>query len=192
MIEAGWTIQDGHLKSASGENFEIEFLSQNLEDKRLLLPYFKQLEQLGIKANIRSTDSSQYINRLREFEFDAMVRDSTILMPPILELKSFFHTESAITPASRNPGGISHPVVDILVEKAILAETKQDVVAACRALDRVLLWEYFQLPLDVVSRPRTVHWDKFGRPDFEPEIWPPFPDGWWFDSGKAARIDLLN
>lgn len=83
-------------------------------------------------------------------------------------------------------------MVDVLVEKAILAETMQDVVAACRALDRVLLWEYFQLPLDVVARPRTVYWDKFSRPDFEPKYWPPFPDGWWYDPEKAARIDLLN
>lgn len=56
----------------------------------------------------------------------------------------------------------------------------------------VLLWEYFQLPLDVVARPRTVYWDKFSRPDFEPKYWPPFPDGWWYDPEKAARIDLSN
>ena len=192
LDEAGWTIRDGVLRGKDGEKFEMEFMSQNSEDKRLLLPYFKQLEQLGITTSVRLMESSQYVNRLRKFEFDAMVRDSTILMPPIIELKSFFHTESAITPLSRNPGGISHPVVDVLVEKAIVAETMREVVAACRALDRVLLWEYFQLPLDVVARPRTVYWDKFGRPDYEPKIWPPFPDGWWYDPEKAARIDLLN
>ena len=190
--EAGWTITDGVLRDKEGEPFELEFMSQNSEDKRLLLPYFKQLAQLGIEANVRRMDASQYINKLRNFEFDAMVRDSTIMMPPILELKAFFHTESAIAPLSRNPGGISHPVVDVLVEKAILAETMQDVIATCRALDRVLLWEYFQLPLDAVAPPRTVYWDKFGRPDVEPKIWPPFPDGWWYDPEKAARIDLLN
>ena len=192
LDEAGWTIRNGKLRSKDNEHFEIEFISQNSEDKRLLLPYFKQLAQLGITAKIRLMESSQYINRLRKFEFDAMVQDSTLIMPPILELKAFFHTESAITPLSRNPGGISHPVVDVLVEKAILAETMQDVVAACRALDRVLLWEYFQLPLDSVAHPRTVFWDKFGRPDFEPKIWPPFPDGWWYDPEKAARIKMGN
>ena len=119
-----------------------------------------------------------------------MLRDSTILMPPVIELKPFFHTESAETPLSRNPGGISHPVVDILVEKAILAKAMREVTATCRALVRVLLWGYFQLPLDAVARPRTVYWDKFSRPDFEPKYWPPFPDGWWYDPQKAARIEL--
>ena len=119
-----------------------------------------------------------------------MLRDSTILMPPMIELKPFFHTESAVQPLSRNPGGISHPVVDVLVEKAILATTMPDVIAACRAIDRVLLWEYYQIPLDVVDRPRTVHCDKFGRPEGDPKYWPPFPDGWWHDQEKAARIDM--
>ena len=190
LVEAGWTIGDGVLRGKDGKPFQLQFLSQNPEDARLLLPYFKQLERLGIVAGLRLTDSNQFINRLRTFDFDAMLRDSTILMPPVIELKPFFHTESAETPLSRNPGGISHPVVDILVEKAILAKTMREVIATCRALDRVLLWEYFQLPLDAVARPRTVYWDKFGRPDFEPKYWPPFPDGWWYDPQKAARMEL--
>ena len=192
LVEAGWTITDGVLRGKDGKPFQLQFLSQNPEDARLLLPYFKQLERLGIVASLRLTDSNQFINRLRTFDFDAMLRDSTILMPPVIELKPFFHTESAETPLSRNPGGISHPVVDILVEKAILAKTMREVIATCRALDRVLLWEYFQLPLDAVARPRTVYWDKFSRPDFEPKYWPPFPDGWWYDPEKAARIELGN
>ncbi|MCY3822072.1 MAG: ABC transporter substrate-binding protein [Gammaproteobacteria bacterium] len=192
LAEAGWAIRGGVLRDGDGEPFELEFLSQDPEDARLLLPYFRQLKRLGIVASLRLTESTQFINRLRGFDFDAMLRDSTILMPPIIELKPFFHTESAVVPLSRNPGGISHPVVDILVEKAILARTMREVIAVCRALDRVLLWEYFQLPLDAVARPRTVYWDKFGRPDFEPKYWPPFPDGWWYDPGKAARIDLGN
>ena len=119
-----------------------------------------------------------------------MLRDSTILMVPVIELKLFFHTESVETPLSRNPGDISHPVVDILVEKAILAKAMREVTATCRALVRVLLWEYFQLPLDAVARPRTVYWDTFSRPEFEAKYWPPFPDGWWYDPKKAARIEL--
>ena len=192
LEEAGFNVQKGVLYGEDGEPFELEFISQNSEEKRLLLPYFKHLGHLGIKASVRLMDSSQYINRLRQFEYDAMVRDSTFIAPPILELKSFFHTDSAKDPFSRNPGGISHPVVDVLVDKAITAVTMREVVAACRALDRLLLWEHFQIPLDAVARPRTVHWDKFGRPDVEPKIWPPFPDGWWYDPAKARRIDLLN
>ena len=192
LQEAGFVIRDGVLFGENGKPFEIEFISQNAEEKRLLLPYFTHLEQLGIKSRIRVMEASQYINRLRQFEYDAMVRDSTFIAPPILELKSFFHTESARDPFSRNPGGISHPVVDFLIEKATAAVTMREVVAACRALDRILLWEFFQIPLDAVARPRTVYWDKFSRPEIEPEMWPPYPDGWWYDPAKASRIDLLN
>ena len=62
------------------------------------------------------------------------------------------------------------------------------MIAACRAIDRVLLWQYYQIPLDAVDLRRTVHWDKFGIPDFEAKYWPAFPDGWWYDEAKAARI----
>ena len=82
--------------------------------------------------------------------------------------------------------------MDFLIEKATAAVTMREVVAACRALDRILLWEFFQIPLDAVARPRTVYWDKFSRPEIEPEMWPPYPDGWWYDPAKASRIDLLN
>lgn len=188
--EAGWKVRDGMLRDQDGEPFEIEFLSQNPEDARTLLPYFPQLEQLGIVPTYRLTESSQFINRLREFDFDGMLRNSDILLPPIIELKSSFHSESAMEPLSRNPAGISHPALDFLIEKAVLATTMAQIIESCRAIDRVLLWQYYQIPLHVVDRPRTVHWDKFGQPAVEPKYWPAFPDGWWYDHEKAARIDI--
>ncbi len=192
LEQAGWKVTDGVLTNAEGEIFEMSFLTDNAEDSRILLPYFKHLEQLGISSNLRLAESSQYGNRLRNFDFDAVMRNQDILMPPIHELKATYHSEAAMVPLSRNVAGVSHPVVDFLVTKASEATTIEQMIASCRALDRVLLWQYYLIPLYAVDLRRTVHWDKFGVPAFEPEYLPAFPDGWWYDPEKAARIVTID
>ncbi len=192
LEQAGWKVTDGVLTNAEGEIFELRFLTDNAEDSRILLPYFKHLEQLGISSSLRLAESSQYGNRLRNFDFDAVMRNQDILMPPIHELKATYHSEAAMVPLSRNVAGVSHPVVDFLVTKASEATTIEQMIASCRALDRVLLWQYYLIPLYAVDLRRTVHWDKFGIPAFEPEYLPAFPDGWWYDPEKAARIVTID
>ena len=192
LEQAGWKVTDGELTNAEGEIFEMRFLTDNAEDSRILLPYFKHLEQLGISSSLRLAESSQYINRLRNFDFDAVMRNQDILMPPVHELKATYHSDSSREPLSRNVAGVSHPVVDFLVTKASEATTIEQMIASCRALDRVLLWQYYLIPLYAVDLRRTVHWDKFGVPDFEPKYLPAFPDGWWYDPEKAARIVVNN
>ena len=186
LAEAGWHIADGVLTNSAGEPFELEFLTQSAEDARILLPYFKQLEQLGITGTMRLAESSQYGNRIRSFDFDAVVKGQDILMPPVIELKSTYHSDAAF----ENIAGISHPALDYLITEANLATTLERMVATCRAIDRVLLWQYYQIPLHAVDLRRTLHWDKFGKPDFEPKYWPAFPDGWWYDPIRAGRIKM--
>ena len=188
ISQAGWRPIDGVLTNEAGEPFEIEFLSQNVADSRILLPYLQDLERLGIAATIRLVESSQFINLLRDFEFDAVLKNQDILMPPVIELAATYHSEAAKDPTSRNVAGIGHPALDYLITQANLATTLDQMIAACRAIDRVLLWQYYQIPLYAVDLRRTVHWDKFGIPDFEAKYWPAFPDGWWYDEAKAARI----
>ena len=185
---AGWAVVNGKLTNSEGEIFEMRFLTDNPEDSRILLPYFRQLNQLGISTSLRVAESSQYINRLRTFDFDAVMRNQDILLPPVQELNSTYHSAAALAPDTRNVAGISDPVVDFLVSKAVKAKTLTELVASCRALDRLLLWQYYQIPLYAVDLRRTVHWNKFGAPDYEPKYLPPFPDGWWYDPEKAARI----
>ena len=117
-----------------------------------------------------------------------MLKNQDILMPPVIELKATYHSEAAHMPLSRNVAGISDPALDFLVAEANRVTTLDGMVATCRAIDRVLLWSYYQIPLYAVDRRRTVHWDKFGIPAYEPKYWPAFPDGWWYDRAKAGRI----
>ena len=188
LLDAGWRTIDGVLTNGTGEPFEIQFLSQNVADARILLPYLQDLKRLGIAATIRLVESSQYINLRRNFKFDAVLKNQDILMPPVIELESTYHSEAAEDPTSRNAAGIGHPALDHLITQANLATTLDQMVAACRAIDRVLLWQYYQIPLYAVDLRRTVHWDKFGIPDSDAKYWPAFPDGWWYDEAKAARI----
>ncbi|MYF31226.1 MAG: ABC transporter substrate-binding protein [Gammaproteobacteria bacterium] len=189
LREAGWFIVDGVLTNSAGDIFEIEFLTRSPSEARTLLPYFQRLEQLGIRARMApASGDSEWINRLRRFGYDAALVSMRIQMPPVIGLVDRFHSDSATVPTSANRSGISNPVVDFLIEKAVSATALPQMIAACRALDRVLLWQYYQIPLYAVDRRTTVHWGKFGRPDYEPKYQPAYPDGWWYDTDKAARI----
>ena len=189
LREAGWFIVDGVLTNTAGETFEMEFLARSSSEARTLLPYFQRLKQLGIHARMAlASGDSEWINRLRRFGYDAALVSMRIQMPPVIGLMDRFHSDSAMVPTSANRSGISSPVVDSLIEKAVSAATLPQMIAACRALDRVLLWQYYQIPLYAVDRRTTVHWGKFGRPDYEPKYQPAYPDGWWYDHERAARI----
>ena len=125
-------------------------------------------------------------NRRRNGDYDAILVRGFIEIPPSWQLRTYFHSSST---RYWNASGISHPAVDSLVDAALRAIDLESFVAACRALDRVLLWNYYQIPLDALVDTRIVYWNKFGRPELPDEVQvAPFPDGWWFDEEKAARI----
>jgi len=158
------------------------------EDQRILLPYLSSLSILGIQANIRMIDRASYYNRLRNADYDATLVGGMIQVPPSWELRALFHSSSTLY---LNASGLNDPAVDAMVDTALSATDFDQFVGACRALDRVLLWNYYQFPLDNPGDTRIVYWDKFGRPDLPEEMYiAPFPDGWWFDKEKAARISF--
>ena len=152
LRDAGWFIVDGVLSNAAGEIFEMEFLTRSPSEARTLLPYFQRLEQLGIRARMApASGDSEWINRLRQFRYDAALVSMRIQMPPVIGLVDRFHSDTATVPTSANRSGISNPVVDFLIEKAVSAASLPQMIAACRALDRVLLWQYYQIPLYAVD-----------------------------------------
>ena len=186
LAKAGYRVVDGVMVDPAGEPFVIEFLSFRRADQRIFLPYVSSLSILGIQADIRTIDRTSYYNRLRGGDYDATLPPGVgIQVPPSL-LRPFFHSSSTL---HLNASRLNDPAVDALVEAALSATHLDKFVSACRALDRVLLWNYYQFPLDAMGDTRIVYWDKFGRPDLPEEMYKaPFPDGWWFDEDKAARI----
>ncbi len=189
LADAGWQIKDGALRNAKGEPFTLEFVSYDGTNARILLPWFKTLGQLGIVANVRLVDISQFTNRIRRHDYDALVQSHDFLMPPTLEVRANFHSSAAVGEGSRNYMGVSEPVIDFLVKRAEESKTLAQLIDSCRALDRVLMWNYYLIPLYAYDVRRTVYWDKFGRPP-EPLYRPAYPDGWWYDEKKAVRIKL--
>ena len=192
LADTGWKIHDGILVDAAGRPFEIEFLTLSANDKRTLLPYMDKLRQLGITSNIRFVESAQYMSRLREYNYDALLRSMPYGFPPGVIMRAYLSSATANIPSSANLAGISSPVVDTLISHVLGARSSEQLIAAGRALDRTLLWGYYLIPIVGRPEPRAVYWDKFGQPAIEAEYITSFPDTWWWDEARAARIRQKN
>lgn len=189
LLEAGWSIQDGALtNNESGEKMELEFLLRSPTFERVVLPYKQSLKRLGIEASLRVVDTAQYQARLEEFDFDMTVDGFAQSLSPGNEQRDFWGSESADRSGSRNTIGIKDPAIDKLIDAIIFAPDRETLVAATRALDRVLLWNHFVVP-QWWSSLRTARWDRFGLPETLPAFAPAggFPDVWWYEEGFAAK-----
>ncbi len=190
LAAAGWRTADGVLVDGEGTPFTLELLTQTPADQRILLPYVDLLRRLGIDARIHVADVARFINLTGKREFDAVLREHGFVSPPTRQLRNYFASHGADEPVSGNLAGISDPVVDALIERAESAETLAAITVTCRALDRVLLWHFYNIPLEAMHQPRMVYWDKFGRPEREDSAiyGPPQHDAWWYDAEKARRL----
>lgn len=186
--EAGWTLKGGALKNAKGETFTAEFLLVQPDFSRIVLPYIEDLKKIGVAATIRVVDTSQYKRRLDDFDFDIVVGSFGQSHSPGNEQRDFWGSESAERNGSRNIIGVANPAVDKLVDAIILAKDRADLVAATRALDRVLLWNHYVVPQWYYPFDRLASWDRFGRPEKLPTQSPGTSLSWWYDAGKDAAI----
>lgn len=189
LTAAGWKSDKNGLKNVkTGELMQVEFLLVSPDFERVVLPYIKSLGRLGIKANVRTIDVSQYQNRLDSFDFDIIVGSWGQSLSPGNEQRGYWGSGSADRKGSRNLIGIKNKTIDALIDKVIFAKSRDGLVAATRALDRVLLWNHFVVPQWHSKGIRTAWWDRFGIPKIQPEYNIGFPETWWFDTAKAKRI----
>ena len=188
LKEAGFEIRDRKLVGADGQPVTVEFLSQDQGDERGTLFYKPYLERLGITVNIRTVDSVQYQNRLRSFDFDITTFVWGQSLSPGNEQRDFFGSEAADQPGSRNLPGIKNPAVDVLINRIIFAKDRAELVASCKALDRVLLWNCYVVPQFAGGFQRAARWDRFSHPEPLPKYGiSGFPSLWWWDAEKAAK-----
>jgi microcin C transport system substrate-binding protein len=189
LSEAGWTVgNDRIMRNAKGEAFEIEFLLVSPLFERVVLPYVNQLKLLGIQSTVRTIDSAQYERRVQAFEYDCIVGSWGQSLSPGNEQRNFWGSEAADRQGSRNFVGIKNPAVDKLIDKIIFAKDRDELVAACRALDRVLLWNHYVVPMWNIPYERVAHWNRFGRPEKLPDHSVGFPSIWWWDEARAAKV----
>jgi microcin C transport system substrate-binding protein len=188
LREAGWSVEDGRLVNAEGQPFRFEILLNGPSFERHTLPFVQNLERLGIEATVRTVDPAQYQNRMDSFDFDMTVESFGQSLSPGNEQRDFWGSEAADIPGSRNTIGIKSPVVDHLIDRIIEAPTREDLVTATRALDRVLLWGHYVIPHWHSRVFHIAYWNKFDRP----EITPPYGlslFSWWVDPVKVAAVE---
>jgi microcin C transport system substrate-binding protein len=194
--EAGWTNQGGRLVNENGQQFKIEFLGDDPIDERIISPFMENLRRLGVDATLRIVDQSQYVNRLRDFDFDSIVIPLLQSLSPGNEQRDFWSSQAADNPDSRNYAGIKNPVIDALVERVVFAADREDLVAATHALDRVLLWNFYMIPQWHNPNEWYARWNKFGIPERQPSYSGVDTDSWWVDPEKeaalAAKYESIN
>ena len=179
LEQAGWQIKDFELTNAGGEVFNIEFLITSPSFQRVILPYIKNLRKLGIEAEIRMVDFSQYQQRLQNFDFDVVVTVYPGVNIPGNEQLNFWHSKYANVPGSRNIIAVENPLIDEILENLAAAETYNDKKFYAKLLDRVLRKHYYVVPQWNLGSFRIVYWrDRFSMPDVRP-IYELGIDSWW-------------
>ncbi|WP_256670159.1 extracellular solute-binding protein [Pseudomonas sp. L-22-4S-12] len=168
LTEAGYRIEDDKMIDAQGKQLAFEFLNYQANLERVILPFKRNLAELGIDLQIRRVDTSQFINRLRSRDFDMTSAIWPQSSSPGNEQLDFWHSSSADNPGSSNLIGLRDPAIDQLVEGLIRADSRQALINHARALDRVLLWGHYVVPNYYVDTWRVAYWKRFGRPAVTP------------------------
>lgn len=168
LQEAGYRIENDRMVNADGEPLEFEFIIAQANLERVLLPFKRNLAELGIEMTIRRTDVSQYINRMRSRDFDMTSSIWSQSNSPGNEQRDFWHSSSVDNPGSRNFIGLKDPAIDTLVEGLINAPSRASLINYARALDRVLLWGHYVIPNYYIDTWRIAHWQHLAQPQQAP------------------------
>jgi microcin C transport system substrate-binding protein len=189
LKEAGYEVRERKLVDPSGKPITVEILVQDPSAERIALFFKPSLERIGVTTSIRVADDAQYQNRVRSFDFDMIIDQWGESLSPGNEQREFWGSQAADQPGTRNTIGIKNPAVDALIEQVIFAKDREGLVAATKALDRVLLWNFYVVPQFTYGFSRYARWDRFSHAEPLPKYGRSgLPALWWYDAEKAARI----
>lgn len=193
LKEAGWKISDGKLVDEKGKPFELEFLLYEPSFQRIINPFARNLERIGIGVSIRVVDVSAFENRMRSFDFDIISRRYSQALTPGVGQRYMWGSGAANTIGSYNHSGIRDPAVDALIEHIVNAPNREGLRAATRALDRVLMWGWYVIPHWYSGTIKLGYWDRFARPATAPlydTVDVGVAETWWIDSAKDKALNL--
>lgn len=167
LEDAGYKLGDDGVRvhEQTGQRLTFEIIENQPEFERWVLPFIRNLKRIGVVATFRVVDTSQYMERINNFDFDMTVHGIGQSLSPGNEQLEFWHSSRADMPGSRNYMGVNNPVIDKLVEMVINAPSREELIYRTRALDRVLLWGYYVIPQWHINTWRVAYWDKFSMPD---------------------------
>ncbi|HXR86223.1 MAG TPA: extracellular solute-binding protein [Stellaceae bacterium] len=188
--EAGWSVKGGKLVNAQGQPFQFEFLlSQDQADfERVVLPFAQNLKRIGIDMAVRSVDPAQYQNRMQNFDYDMTIIVIGESLSPGNEQREYWTSATADEKGGQNYMGIKNKAIDALVDDVINAQDRASLVTATHALDRVLSWGHYVIPIWHFPYFRVASWDKFARP----KVSPPYAlalDTWWIAPQRAQDVE---
>lgn len=189
---AGWNLEGGKLMK-DGQQMGLELLLVQPDGQRVAAPFLQNLKKAGINNTVRVVDSAQYQVRVDDFDFDMISARLNFFPPPGPELRSYYGSAAAAERGTANMAGIVNPVADALIEQIVAADSLEQLQVINRALDRVLLWNYYVVPQFYNGNHRFAHWNRFGKPDVQPKyIGSGFPTGWWLDEELDSKLDLAR
>jgi microcin C transport system substrate-binding protein len=154
-----------------------------------MMPFVNAVKRLGIDCPIKTIEVSQHTNRIGNRDFDATITSYPQTLIPRMSLRTYWGSRAATQKYSRNTAGISDPVVDHLIETILNAKNRPELIAATRALDRVLLWNFYIIPGYWPPGYRYAYWDKFVKPPVQARFRSGYYDTWWIDAGKDKKVE---
>ena len=187
LMAAGCRRQGTNLLLPSGKPFDIEFLDFDGALAPHTAPFIRNLGLLGISARYRLVDPAQYKRRMDEFDYDIVTENFSLGLTPGEGMRAYFGSQTANMPGSRNVSGIADPVVDALIAKALVADTREKLTIICRAIDRILRAGYYWVPMWNKHNHLVAYWDLFDRPPRSAKYDIGVLSTWWFDPEKAAH-----
>ncbi|MFO1184851.1 MAG: extracellular solute-binding protein [Bauldia sp.] len=191
--DAGWELKGNDLvNKRSGEKFAVEYITSTPTFDRVAGAYQAALKKIGIDMSFRILDTAQYTQRVRTRDFDMIYTGWPQSMSPGNEQLDFWGADAAKREGSRNYAAIQNPAIDTIIQKIIFAKDRDDLVAATKALDRVLLWNQYVVPGWTLLAARTARWDRYSHAEPLPEHGIGFPTIWWYDEAKAAKVGVAR
>lgn len=189
LQEAGYAVKDGKRVNAKGERISFEFLIEEPSFQPHHMPFIKNLATIGVDATLRIIDPTQMQARRNDFDYDIVIQRFSFSSTPGDSLRSYFSSQAATLKGSQNLAGIADPAIDAMIEKIIAANTRPELVTACKALDRLIRAGRYWVPHWNKASHWIAYWDQFARPKTKPRYARGVPETWWLDREKAAKLD---
>lgn len=190
LRDAGYALKNGVMTNAAGQELRFEIMlnaAQGAAFERITLPFIQNLKKIGVEAEIRSVDVNQFQNRVQQFDFDMMVGTFAQSLSPGNEQEGYFGSDSAGRPGSRNVAGVNSPAIDAMIRHIVLAKDRDELIAATRAMDRILLWSHYVIPQWFLPYDRLAYWNRFGRPETL-TLQGADTFAWWIDPKRDAAL----
>ncbi len=190
LLAAGCKRDGDNLLLPDGKPFEIEFLDFDNALEPHTAPFIRNLNLLGITARFRVVDPAQYKERTDNFDYDVVTSRFGLGLTPGEAMRAYFGSQVANVPGSYNISGIADPVVDALIEEALTVDTREKLTYICRCIDRILRAGHYWVPMWNKPNHLVAYWDLFSRPARSAKYDIGVVSTWWYDTAKAARVQL--